>query len=298
MDRAAPYVLSAVLLCGVGAAVMECGSSAVCGNGVMEGNEQCDNGALNGTPGNPCSATCTLVSVQRASLTVTYERLHVVTADYPSFPAPTCADLGIDKAHLVLDGPAPQDVSMSCGTNFSFDPIMPGTYQATVTLLDVNGAALTKPVKSMMVATDVGQSPTIDIVFQTTDYLKTYTGNFDFVPWWGTLNTACAAASVNKQTLTMTLPGSTTPVAMMTNDGMKLDGTQGNCFTGTDTMPQEVKSMPWGHYDLVVTGKVGGTVSFCRKFDIFVGVGVAVPTYDLVVTPPMADADGGAATCP
>jgi hypothetical protein len=31
----------------------------VCGNSVKEGTEQCDNGALNGTPGNACSATCT-----------------------------------------------------------------------------------------------------------------------------------------------------------------------------------------------------------------------------------------------
>jgi len=30
-----------------------------CGNGVVECNEQCDNGSANGTPGNSCTATCT-----------------------------------------------------------------------------------------------------------------------------------------------------------------------------------------------------------------------------------------------
>jgi hypothetical protein len=35
---------------------------AFCGNGILEGTEQCDEGAANGTPGSCCSATCTFVS--------------------------------------------------------------------------------------------------------------------------------------------------------------------------------------------------------------------------------------------
>src|SRR5581483_5424406 len=31
---------------------------AVCGNGVVEGTEQCDDGTANGTPGDPCSTSC------------------------------------------------------------------------------------------------------------------------------------------------------------------------------------------------------------------------------------------------
>ncbi|MDD5026753.1 MAG: hypothetical protein PHH13_05285 [Candidatus Peribacteraceae bacterium] len=34
---------------------------SICGNGVMEGDEQCDNGALNGTEGNTCMASCRLI---------------------------------------------------------------------------------------------------------------------------------------------------------------------------------------------------------------------------------------------
>jgi len=296
MNRAVPFALSAVLLGGVGVALMECGDSgAVCGNGIVEKGEQCDNGAANGTPGNPCSATCQLQGVPRAQLQVTYERLRVMTTAYPSFPAPTCNDLGVAKAHLVLTGPEPKDVSMECGTNFMFDPITPGTYQATLTLVDMNGAALTKPVKSMMVSTDIGQAPVIDIIFDVPDYLNSYKGNFDFVPWWGTKNTACAAAAggaVTQQTLKMTLPGSSTPVAMMTMSGEALDGSPKSCFTGTTSMPDRVAMMPWGHYDVTVTGLVGSTLTWCKKFDIFVGVGVATPTYDLVVDP-LSVGDGG-----
>src|SRR5579885_2516364 len=33
-------------------------SGQVCGNGVVEGTEQCDDGSANGTPGDPCSTSC------------------------------------------------------------------------------------------------------------------------------------------------------------------------------------------------------------------------------------------------
>lgn len=37
------------------------GVAAGCGNGLVDDGEPCDNGAANGTPGNCCTATCTLV---------------------------------------------------------------------------------------------------------------------------------------------------------------------------------------------------------------------------------------------
>ncbi len=43
------------------------GGGPVCGNGILESGEQCDNGSLNGTPGNDCSSTCAL---EQGSLTV------------------------------------------------------------------------------------------------------------------------------------------------------------------------------------------------------------------------------------
>ena len=45
-----------------------CGSSSngpVCGDGVVDRGEQCDDGANNGAPGDTCSATCTLVQQAR-----------------------------------------------------------------------------------------------------------------------------------------------------------------------------------------------------------------------------------------
>jgi cysteine-rich repeat protein len=309
MKRIAPYALSVVLLVGVGAAVIEC-TGSVCGNGVKESGEQCDNGMLNGTQGNGCSAQCTLTSISRARLTVNVERLNVTVASYPDYPAPTCMDLGISKVHLVLTGPAPQDMTTDCNNpSFSFDPIAPGTYQATVTLLDASGAPLTKPITSTMVDVEPAPTPTtLNLAFEIGDYLKSYTGNFDFMASWGADNIACSQATpaVTKQTITMTLPGSTTPVAMMTNDGESLDGTPFTCFQPAAAPKyQEVKMMPWGHYDLTITGESGPPgpkmTSYCQKFDVFVGVGVATPTYALTVAgASMADGgvgDGGM-TCP
>ena len=160
MDRVAPYVLSAVLLAGIGAAVVECNDVvSVCGNGVVEKGEQCDNGMGNGTPTNGCSSTCQLVSIQRATLNVMYQRVGVTVSTYPNFPAPTCKDLGISQVHLVLDGPAPQDVMNDCSAGpFAFSPIEPGTYTATITMIDANGAAVSKPVKSAAVMNNTGRS--------------------------------------------------------------------------------------------------------------------------------------------
>jgi cysteine-rich repeat protein len=302
MKRVVTFSLSAMLLVGIGVAVVECGGSdSNCGNGVVEPGEQCDNGPANGSSGNSCSASCTLQQVQRASLQVTYERLRVNVDSYPSFPAPTCTDLGIAQAHLVLTGPTSQDQMAACGDNFVFDPVDPGTYQATITLLDAGGNPVTRPVMSTMIDVQVGPMQNLNIVFDVPDYLRTdYKGNFDFLTWWGTKNTACGSATpaVTKQTLTLTKPGDTTPIAMMTNTNEKLDGSSVPCFTkSAGTQYQEVAMMPWGYYDLTVTGiSTGTTVAFCKKLSVFVGVGVGTPTYDLVVDP-LDLADGGAA-CP
>lgn len=296
------HLVSAALLLAVGGVAWECGGSgdcqSTCGNGKQECSEQCDKGPANGT-GTGCSSTCTLENIPTTQLNVSYERLHVDVASYPSFPAPTPKDLGIATAHVVLDGPTPKDEMWDASSTqmmYSGPPsmFMPGTYQATITLLDAMNNPLTKPKKSMMVNVQVNNPVALMVSFTTDDYLKSYTGNFDFALHWGALAGTCATASVSQQTIKLTLPGQTTPVAMMTNDGEKLDGSMFTCYPSTSTPKyQEVKMMTWGHYDMYVTSQ-GAMPAYCSKFDVFVGVGVATPTYDLVVGP--ASTDGGA--CP
>jgi cysteine-rich repeat protein len=298
------HLVSAALLLAVGVVAWECGGSgdcqSTCGNGKQECSEQCDKGPANGT-GTGCSSTCTIENIPTAQLSVSYERLHVDVASYPGYPAPTPTDLGIKTAHVQLAGPTPKDEMWDASntTQMMYSGIpsvfMPGNYQATITLLDMAGNPVTKPKTSMMVAVQVGTPQTIFISFTTDDYLKSYTGNFDFALHWGDMTGTCTTAGVNKQTIKMTLPGQTTPVAMMTTDTPpeSLDGTMYKCFEPTMAPKyQEVKMMNWGHYDMYVTS--GNMPAFCSKFDVFVGVGVGTPTYDLVVEP--ASTDGGA--CP
>ena len=81
-DRLYAYALSAVLLVGVGAAVIECGDSTNCGNGMKEEGEDCDHGATNGAAGDTCSAVCKSVSgPPHASIQVFYNRLMVDVGD-------------------------------------------------------------------------------------------------------------------------------------------------------------------------------------------------------------------------
>ena len=90
-DRLYSFALSAVLLLGIGAAVVECTGGAVCGNGTKEDGEDCDHGATNGAAGDTCSAACkSIAAPPHASIQVFYTRLKVDVGDsYPNYPAPS-----------------------------------------------------------------------------------------------------------------------------------------------------------------------------------------------------------------
>jgi hypothetical protein len=303
MDRLYAYALGATLLAVAALAVVQCSDSAVCGNGSKEGSEQCDNGALNGTPGNSCSAQCKLVSIPRATVNVSYSRLK---DESPGFTGSSPMDLGIDHAHVVLDGPTPADETWSGNMNSNqYVSVMPGSYQATITLFDASGNALTNPVKTMMMSVDAPNMIFLSVNFHMSDFLKQdYTGTLYIDPNWGQSDKGCTDASPAVQMEAVTLRKMDgTPVTGTTLDGKAgtplhaLDGTPGACFSANmDDLFEKVPNLPWGHYQLTIIGKVaGGTVGYCYKTDdIFVGPGIDTPTYKIVVT----DAGGDAGACP
>src|SRR6185369_5465773 len=61
---------------------------AVCGNGKVEGGEQCDGGENNGKDGYPCSSTCRAISVIRSTLNVTWS---ILPNPVEGFTNSTCA---------------------------------------------------------------------------------------------------------------------------------------------------------------------------------------------------------------
>jgi hypothetical protein len=294
MDKLWMYALSALMLVGVGAAVLEC-SSGVCGDGMKNGDEQCDKGPDNGVAGSGCSLDCKLMGIPRAQVQVSFELLR---SEAPGFGGSTCKDLGADKWTLHLEGPTTDDKTLPClQPSELYGAVMPGTYQATITLLDVNGAPVSKPVMTAMMDVQLDQMITLNYDFKQGDFLKQdYTGALYFNTYWGGQNVSCAAASpaVTNQALKMVRHSDGMTVPGMTVGGLKLDGTYGACVS--IAAPQQVMGMlPWGHYDLSVYGQDASTaVSYCKQFDIFVGVGTATGIYGLVVDP--ASTDGGA--CP
>jgi|GEM_PF-2895866 len=284
-----------VAVLGVGLFLLQC-SSAVCGNGIKEDSEQCDNGVKNGTTGNNCSASCQSISIPRATLQISYSRLNVTSDGITSYPAPTCNDLGIANAQIVVAGPQPDTKLVPCSqTSTTYDPIMPGMYQATITLLDSAGVALTKPKTSMMTDVQIGAPVVISMDFAEADYLKPYTGTLYLVPSWGPTNLQCAPAKVTKEGLLLVKSGTATPATGMTVLGRKLDGTLDTCFTpSSSTTFERIDNLPWGAYDLTILGYQGSDLSNCGRFHIFVGIGVATPT--LKLSSNVNDPDAG--SCP
>jgi hypothetical protein len=291
--------LSAFALVSVGVSALiiapACGS--VCGNGVVESGEQCDNGMNNGTQGNNCNSSCQSVSVPRASLVVSYQRLKVTVDGVSNYASPTCTDLGIANAKITLSGPQADMVTIDCSqTTKSWDPIMPGMYTATIQLFDSTGNAVTKPKTSMPMDVQIGAPVQLQFTFDVTDYLRTdYQGVFYFVPSWGTEGTYCLAAGVTVESVTMTADGASAPLTLVTDAGHKLDGTgAANCFSPSAAMTfEKVLNVPWGYYTLKLVGS-DASGGFCHSFHVFAGIGVGTPTYQLVA--PMAGGDAGA--CP
>ena len=105
-SRAFPYAFVALLVCGGGAAWLQCGNGSTCGNMKVEDGEQCDKGTQNGVDGSGCSSSCQFANVAVATIQVSYSKL---LNEVPGFNGVTCNDLGIGGAHVVLSGPQPAD---------------------------------------------------------------------------------------------------------------------------------------------------------------------------------------------
>jgi cysteine-rich repeat protein len=302
MNRLFGYLASVIVIGGLTAALMQC-SKEECGNGVKEGSEQCDQGAMNGVAGSGCSANCTLATIDRASVEVDVQLL---MQEAPGYVNASVNDLGIGFFHVVLNGPAMHDEQwMSTKQSAQYVGVPAGDYQATVTALDRNMNPLTNPVMSMMAHVNIPGMIVLKVNFHQGDFIKQdYKGTLYVSPNWGALNGTCSGASVAQESIELrTMAGA--PVAGMTLVGAQqmplhnLDGTYGTCFDKTQGMLmlfEDVPNLTWGHYQVILRGKdAGGAVAFCKKVDdVFVGPGIQNPTNEIIV--PAADADMG--PCP
>jgi cysteine-rich repeat protein len=304
MNRLFASLAGVVVVGGLAFGLMQC-SNAECGNGVKEGSEQCDNGAQNGAMGSGCSAMCTLVSIPRATVELDVQLLML---EAPRYVNASVNDLGVGTLHVVLSGPEGKDETwMSTKLSSQWIGVPAGDYQATVTLFDAAGAALTNPVTSMMGHVDIPGMLVLKVNFHQADFIKQdYKGTLYVSPNWGALNGTCTGASpvVDQESIELRkmdgtpVPGFTMIGIPAMNDH-NLDGTYGTCFDKAQVPLQlfeKVPNLTWGHYQVILRGKQNaGPVSYCQKFDdLFVGPGIQNPTYELIVN--AADADMG--PCP
>jgi cysteine-rich repeat protein len=296
-SRAFPYAVVALVVCGGGVAWVECGNSSTCGNMKVEGDEQCDKGTMNGADGSGCSSDCKFANIAVASIQVSYSKL---LNEVPGFNGAACNDLGIGGAHVVLSGPQPADETwMGCMQSKQYSNVTPGSYQATITLLDANLQPLTNPVTTVMTDVQKGPVTNLNINFKFTDFVTSYMGQLDFDPQWGAMDKRCNDVSPSVMQESVILKDSTGAVVTtpaMTDDGLKLNGMFGSCLTASSTSPQRVKPLTWGHYTLILQGKAMGMVAYCKSFDLFVPPGNAPQTYELVVN--AFDPSGDAGACP
>jgi cysteine-rich repeat protein len=126
----------------------------ICGNGVVETGEACDDGSRNGTAGDACSATCTVVTAQQAHISATWhlDSVNATTGALTQAPCPNSTDAA--ALHTVAanaDGTA-VSACTTAGSNCFIDvfnctdfagvsaALPPGNYLTWVTITDSTGA--------------------------------------------------------------------------------------------------------------------------------------------------------------
>ena len=219
------------------------------------------------------ASKCQFANIEVATVQVSYSKL---LNEVPGFDGVTCDDLGIGGAHVVLAGPQPVDeVWANCMQSKQYANVTPGTYQATITLLDTSMNPLTNAVTTQMTDVEKGPVTALNINFMQSDFVKQdYTGQLDIDAQWGAANMRCNDASVTMESVTLKdSTGALVTSPMATDDGLKLDGTFGACFTASGTAPQRVTPLTWGHYTVTLQGKTNAGMTFCQAFQVFVPPG-------------------------
>ncbi|MBE7448757.1 MAG: hypothetical protein HS111_07675 [Kofleriaceae bacterium] len=264
------------------------GGDPVCGDGVVEGTEQCDDGDDDET--DECRACVAFIPPR----TVVKWEFNAMAA--PGFTADGCIDVGASRVRIELSrpqaGPVPDAQEVGCSMRqVTYSELAAGTYTAALTPLDSDGQSLvTAPVSAEVAANTVYNTVTETlIVVPPTAWARPMTGTFFYLLRWGGVDCAAAAPPVATQTVTLTVNG--TVVAQQANVGStvypvyRLDGSQPvTCVLSTPSLAEAARMVPFGHATLAVSGRdSGGTEWFRHTFETFVGAGVSNPilTFDV-----------------
>jgi hypothetical protein len=282
--RAAGRGIGSLLLAGVAAVSVACGGGdPVCGDGVMEGTEQCDDG--DGDELDECRACVAFIAPRNI---VKWEFNGAVA---PGFNNDGCLDVGATNVRIELAGPLPSTQQVSCAMRqVTYDSLPAGPYTASVTPLDTAGASLvTAPVTATFDA-NVTYNTTAEVTVNVPPeaWARPMTGTFFFLLRWMGMECSAAAPPVATQRVTLRVNGSV--VTQQANVGStvypvySLDGSSVTCVMASLSQAEAARMVPFGRAQLQVSGRdTGGTEWFRGTFETFVGAGVSNPilTFDV-----------------
>jgi cysteine-rich repeat protein len=266
-----------------------CGSKApaYCGDGAIEGGEQCDDGRQNGVPGDPCSKQCRLSAELDAYVSWT-----IVGVQYPGF-AETCGGVEAQTISITVDGPSPSTTSVACSNyQLKLADIKAGDYTVSAKLwgdMDA-GTALTKGMAKTTFTIAAGQQPVMaSMDFPYEDFVRTdYTGDFYFATRWGGSMT-CAGATPPVASQELLLERGGTP--LVDTNSLPLDGSTSACVDASSSTTELAKHLPWGPATMTITGlDASGTPRFTGTYQTFVGADLANPTLTFDVPSLVPDA--------
>jgi cysteine-rich repeat protein len=276
-------------------ALVGCGGSSVCGNGVAESGEQCDDGNTLDEDG--CSSTCQQQETRDVQIIWT-----MITKEVAGF-SETCTGVSAAKIRLDITGPMPSTRDVDCNySQTTVRALAPGDYEVKGTLLDSMDRPLTRGLST--VAFVIPQAPTgspvqATVDFAMDDFLRTdYQGDWFYkLSWAGALTCSTAVPPVLKTSIRLERDGQ----AIVSGKGVTIDGlTPTDCIEGEHA--PAINKLPWGPADLIVTGlDASGTPRFRETFTTFIGAGIVNPAlaYDVdSLAPDAGVADAGAPDAP
>jgi len=261
-------------------------SSSVCGNGMVESGEQCDDG--NTMSGDGCSSTC------KVEATIdTFIHWQFVATEFPPYQGANCSGLAASRVDLMLTGPKIVMATASCSdAQVKLSSLPLGDYTIHAAAFDAIGNTLTQGLASKTF-TAAGQSQNVFIDFPFEDFTHAYTGTFYFTTKWAGVTTCDGAMPVVAQERVRLERGGEA-LTGATQDGTPLDGSRtGPCRDFDLASAQFANNLPWGPAMLTVTGEeADGTAAYRQTGATFVGPGLS--TYIAQVDVPSILPDAGA----